>query len=290
MSLGAAITLTLGTAVAEAQARLAAVGIDSPRREARLLVSLASGLDAAAIVGYPERPLPAAAESRLRDLVARRASREPLSRIAGRREFWSLEFALSPDTLDPRPDSETLVAAVLERLPDRQVPLRIVDFGTGTGCLLLALLTELPQATGIGIDIAPGACAVARQNAAAMCLEKRAFFMVGAWGAALSGRVDVAVANPPYIPTEDIAQLEPEVARHDPWRALDGGADGLAAHRELAPHLRRLLDASGLAVVEVGAGQAAQAADIYRAAGLDETGRHRDLRSVERCLVLAPQR
>ena len=289
MSLGSATTLTLGAAVADAQARLAAAGIESPRREARLLVSLAAGIDAAAIIGSPERPLPAGAERRFEELVARRVAREPLSRIVGKREFWSLEFALSPDTLDPRPDSETLVEAALQRIPDRQAPLRIVDFGTGTGCLLLALLAELPRARGFGIDIAPGAVAAARQNAAAMCLENRAFFAVAGWGAALSGNIDVAVANPPYIPSGAIAGLEPEVARHDPWRALDGGADGLRAHRELAPHLQRLLSASGFAVVEIGAGQAAQAAQIYGAAGLDEAGRHRDLRGVERCLVLVPQ-
>ena len=290
MNAGTTTGLTIGAAVAETQTRLDAAGIESPRREARLLVALASGLGAAAIVGYPERTLAPAAERRLEDFVARRAAREPFSRIVGKREFWSLDFALSPETLDPRPDSETLVAAVLERVIDRQAPLRILDFGTGTGCLLLSLLSELPRAVGFGIDIAPGAAAAARQNAEAMSLGNRAFFLVGAWGAALSGEVDVAVANPPYIPSGAIPGLEPEVARHDPWRALDGGADGLQAHRELAPYLRRLVSASGFAAIEVGAGQAARAAKIYCAAGLDEAGRHRDLRGVERCLMLAPRR
>ena len=281
---------TVGEAVAAAQARLAAAGIDSPRREARLLLQIASGWEPATILGYPERRLDPAAERRLREIVARRAAREPVSRIVGRREFWSLAFALSPDTLDPRPDSETLVAACLERLPDRQAPLRILDLGTGTGCLLLALLSELPRAIGFGVDIAPGAAATARQNAAAMFLERRAFFLVGGWGAAMQGGMDAVLANPPYVPTGAIAGLSPEVARHDPLRALDGGSDGLDAHRELAPGLQRLLGPAGFACIEIGMGQVTAAAQIYAAAGLDVVARHGDLKGVERCLVLAPRR
>ncbi len=277
---------TVGGVLNAAAARLAAAGVESPRADARLLLELATGWDRATLLGYPERGLDGEAARRMAALVARRAAREPVSRIAARREFWSLDFALGPDTLDPRPDSETVVAAVLERIADRAAPLRIGDFGTGSGCLLLALLTELPRAVGFGIDIAPGAVAVARQNAAAMCLEKRAFFLAGAWGEALSGTIDVAVANPPYLRSAEIAGLEPEVRRFDPVRALDGGGDGLQAHRELAPHLQRLLAGSGFASVEVGIGQAAEAARIYAAAGLDEAGRHRDLRGIERCLVL----
>lgn len=278
--------ITAGAAVASAQARLAAAGTELPRREARLLVALATGWESATVVGYPERQLEPAAEHRLEGFVARRAAREPVSRMVGKREFWSLEFALSPETLDPRPDSETLVAAVLERLVDREAPLRILDFGTGTGCLLLALLSELPRAVGFGIDIAYGAAAMARQNAASMSLERRAFFAVCEWGAALRGTADVVVANPPYIPTGAIPGLEPEVVRHDPIRALDGGTDGLQAHRELAPHLQRLLRPSGFACIELGIGQAAEAAKIYAAAGLDEAGRHSDLTGIERCLVV----
>jgi release factor glutamine methyltransferase len=282
--------MTIGAAVAASQARLAAAGIESPRREARLLVALATGLEPAMVLGYPDRLLAPDAEPRLREITGRRAAREPVSRIVGKREFWSLELALSPDTLDPRPDSETLVAAALGRLANRRAPLRIVDFGTGTGCLLLALLMELPRAVGFGLDNCPGAAAVARQNAASMSLEKRTFFAVGWWGAALRGTFDVAVANPPYIATGAIPGLAPEVARHDPLRALDGGPDGLKAHRELAPELQRLLSPSGFACVELGVGQAADAARIYAEAGLDEVARHCDLKGVERCLVLAPRR
>jgi release factor glutamine methyltransferase len=182
------------------------------------------------------------------------------------------------------------VAACLDRLPDRQAALRILDLGTGTGCLLLALLSELPQAVGFGVDIAPGAARTARQNAASMSLETRAFFLAGAWGAALRGGMDMVIANPPYVVTEAISGLDPEVARHDPVRALDGGADGFAAHRELAADIQRLLRPAGFACIEIGMGQAAEASQIYAAAGLDEVGRHCDFKGIERCLVLAPRR
>jgi release factor glutamine methyltransferase len=279
--------LTIGAAIAQAAERLAACGIDEPRRDARLLAALAAGLDTAAIVGYPERPLNPAARERFERLVERRAAREPISRIAGRREFWSLDFALSRDTLDPRPDSEAVVAAALARLPDRAAPLRLLDLGTGTGCLLLALLSELPNAWGVGLDLLPGAAALARRNAAAMGLESRAFFAAGRWAAALRGGHDVVLANPPYVPSAAIAGLAPEVARFEPRPALDGGSDGLHAYRELAPDLARLVKPGGFAVIEVGAGQADAVQEIFAGQGLDQAGRHRDFGGIERCLVVS---
>jgi release factor glutamine methyltransferase len=278
---------TIGAAVADAAARLAAHGVESPRRDARLLVSLAAALDDATVLGYPERPLAPEAEQTLVRLLARRLAREPVSRIAGRREFWSLDFELSAETLDPRPDSETVVAAALERIADRGARLRMLDLGTGTGCLLLALLSELPAAMGVGVDLLPGAAAVARRNAASMGLKSRAFFCAGRWGTALGGRFDVVVANPPYIPSAAIPALQPEVARFDPRAALDGGGDGLDAYRALAPDLARLLAPGGFACLEVGAGQADAAAAIFIRAGLDDNGRNCDLGGIERCIALA---
>lgn len=278
--------LTIGEAIQQAAARFAACGIDSPRRDARLLAALATELDTATIAGYPERTLDPLARQKFDRLVERRMAREPVSRLAGRREFWSLDFAVSPETLDPRPDSETLVAAALARIPDRTAPLRLLDLGTGTGCLLLALLSELPNARGIGLDIVPGAAAMARRNAAAMGLESRAFFVVGGWAAAIGGEIDVVLANPPYVPAAAIDGLAPEVARFEPLAALDGGGDGLQAYRELAPDLARLLDPGGFGVIEVGAGQAASVAEIFASQGLDQAARHRDLAGVERCLVV----
>ncbi|HUB96648.1 MAG TPA: peptide chain release factor N(5)-glutamine methyltransferase [Stellaceae bacterium] len=281
------MTATIGSAVADAAARLAAHGIESPRRDARLLVALASGLDDAVVLGYPERPLVPPASRQLALFLERRLKGEPISRLAGRREFWSLDFALSPDTLDPRPDSETIVEAALDRIADRNARLSILDLGTGTGCLLLALLSELPCAWGIGVDIVPGAALLARRNAAAIGLEPRAFFAVGDWSEAVSGRFDVVVANPPYIASGAIAQLAPEVAQFDPRTALDGGADGLQAYRAIAPDLAKRLAPAGFACIEVGAGQADQAAAIFVRAGLDPVGRRSDMAGLERCLILA---
>lgn len=278
---------TIATALREAASRLAAAGIDEPRREARVLLAAALQADSTAILGYPERELAADEAARIADLVGRRVAREPAARLLGRREFWSLDFKLSPETLVPRPDSETLVEAALAAIPDRTAPLRLLDFGTGTGCLLLALLSELPAATGIGVDIAAGAAAAACENAAALGLGDRAAFFVGKWGDAISsGGFDVIIANPPYIRSDAIAGLAPEVARHEPRRALDGGADGLVEYRLLAPDIRRLLSTAGVALLEVGAGQAGSVATTAKRAGLEVHDIRRDLSGVERCLLL----
>lgn len=285
---GAALSgaATIGAALAGAERALAARGVESPRRDARLLVGLAAGLDAAQVLGYPERPLDPAAQRRLAALLQRRMAREPMARLIGRREFWSLDFALTPETLDPRPDSETLIEAALAVLPDRTAPLRLLDLGTGSGCLLLALLSELPNACGFGVDIAPGAAVAARRNAAALGLGARAFFYVGAWASAICGGVDVILANPPYIPSGEIAALAPEVAGFEPRAALDGGADGLDAYRALVPEMVRLLRPGGWAFFELGAGRADAVAALCIAAGLAVTGVRRDLGGIDRCLVL----
>jgi release factor glutamine methyltransferase len=278
--------MTIGDAVTDATARLAARGIESPRRDARLLVALAAGMDDAVILGYPERALDGEAARRLACFVERRLNGEPVSRLAGRREFWSHGFALSPETLDPRPDSETLVEVALERVADRHAPLSILDLGTGTGCLLLSLLAELPCAWGIGVDIVPGAAATARRNAAEMGLESRAFFVADDWAASLCGGFDLVTANPPYVASAVIAGLAPEVALFEPRIALDGGADGLDAYRALAPQLARRLAPGGFACVEVGVGQADSAVSIFDRVGLDLVERRFDMTRRERCLVL----
>jgi len=277
--------ITIGAAVADAATRLAAAGIAEPRREARLILALALEADPALVLGYPERAIAERALARLAGLVARRARGEPFSRLKGTREFWSLDFALSPETLDPRPDSETLIAAALAHLPDRTAPLRIVDFGTGSGCLLLALLSELSHATGLGIDILPGAIEAARRNAAALGLASRAEFRLGDWNREIAGEADVILANPPYIPSQEIASLAPEVAAFEPREALDGGPDGLQAYRALAPAFERLLTPLGLACVEVGAGQAVSVTRLLAKSGLMIKEIRRDLSGVERCLV-----
>jgi release factor glutamine methyltransferase len=279
---------TIAAALDSAARRLAAAAIPEPRREARLLLGEAAALGIEALLAYPERSLAAAAAMRFETLVARRAAREPLAQILGRREFWSLSFEVTRDTLVPRPESETLVEAGLALVTDRDAPLRLLDLGTGTGCLLLALLSELPRARGLGIDLSAAALAVAERNAAALGLAGRAEFALGDWGAASGRTFDLVVSNPPYVPEADIATLEPEVARHEPALALAGGPDGLACYRALARSLPGLLAPGGRAALEVGLGQMDAVAGIMAAAGLAEQGRRLDLAGIPRCLIIAP--
>jgi len=277
---------TVKAALADAATRLAAAGIADPRREARLLVAVGLGWSAAEVFGRPDASIDRPARLRLEELLARRARREPISRIIGHREFWSLRFALSPETLDPRPDSETLIEAALAELTDRTRPYRVLDFGTGTGCLLLALLSELPNAEGLGVDCLSGAAETARRNAAALGLARRARFAVGDWGASIQGEWDVILANPPYIESAEVARLMPEVADYEPRAALDGGADGLDAYRALAPEVARLGSPGAIAVVEVGADQAVGVTAIMAEVGLALRAVRYDLSGVDRCLVL----
>ncbi|MGO4129817.1 peptide chain release factor N(5)-glutamine methyltransferase [Inquilinus sp. YAF38] len=274
---------SIAEALRDGTARLAAAGIDSAMSDARLLLMHALGIDRTGLLTRAAEPLPPEAAGRYADHLARRAAREPVSRILGRREFWSLDFALGPATLDPRPDSETLVEAALAAAPDR--PLRVLDLGTGTGCLLLAVLHDRAAAFGIGVDRSEAAARVARDNARALGLADRAAFTVGDWATALAGRFDLVLSNPPYIPDSDIAALEPEVREHDPRLALSGGADGLDAYRALAAALPDLLAPGGTAVVELGIGQAADVAALFRGAGLDIAGTPHDLAGIPRCVV-----
>jgi len=276
----------VGTALADAAARLSAAGISDARREARLLVAEALGWDAARVLGFPEAEMTAAAGRRLGELIARRSAREPISRILGYREFWSLHFYLSPETLDPRPDSETLIESALAALGERDRVYRVLDFGTGSGCLLLALLSELPNALGTGVDRSEGALETARRNAAALGLGGRTQLVRGNWGDGLSGEWDVILANPPYIPSKALQTLMPEVASYEPKLALDGGADGLEAYRVLAPEIARLLAPTGIAAVEVGDGQGPAMTAIMVGAGLVLRGIRHDLSGVDRCIVL----
>ncbi|MGL4967302.1 MAG: peptide chain release factor N(5)-glutamine methyltransferase [Inquilinus sp.] len=273
----------IAEALRDGTARLAAAGIDSALTDARLLLMSALGIDRTGLLSRAAEALPAEAAARYAASLARRAAREPVSRILGHREFWSLDFALGPATLDPRPDSETLVEAALAAVPDR--PLRVLDLGTGTGCLLLAVLHDRPSAFGIGVDRSEAAARVARDNARALGLADRAAILVGDWATALAGRFDLVLSNPPYIPEADITALEPEVRDHDPRLALSGGTDGLDAYRALAAALPDLLAPGGTAVVELGIGQAADVAALFRGAGLDIAGTPHDLAGIPRCLV-----
>ncbi|MDX1574937.1 MAG: peptide chain release factor N(5)-glutamine methyltransferase, partial [Kiloniellales bacterium] len=228
-------------------------------------------------------------EAELRDyeaLIARRNAREPVSRILGRREFWSLDLEVTPATLDPRPDSETLVQAVLELTADPHKPRRVLDLGTGSGNLLLAVLASLPGAWGLGLDRDPDALGAAARNASRLNLANRAAFLASDWGSALTGTWDVILCNPPYVRTGEIDDLVPEVAQFEPRGALDGGADGLAAYRRVVPEIARLLAPDGLAALELGAGQAVEVAGLAGTAGLEARACLPDLAGIQRCLLL----
>ncbi len=267
----------LGEALTAAAGRLGEAGIDSARLDARLLAAMALDWDEARILARPEHVLTPAQRLRFKALVARREAREPLAAIAGRREFWGLDFGVTADTLIPRPESETVVEAALAWVADRDAPLQILDLGTGSGCLVLALLAELGNARGLGTDIADAALAVARENAHRLGFGDRVRFRNADWGRDVSGLFDIVLANPPYVAEYEFAALEPEVARFEPRLALSGGADGLRCYRALAPWIPMVLAPHGRAFVEIGSGQAEAVSGIFRDHGLAASGVHNDL-------------
>lgn len=266
---------------------LTAAGIDNARFEARLLLSHATGLTIEQLISRGPDAAPAAAAATLRELTARRVRREPMAYILGEREFWGLPFKVSPAVLVPRPDSETVIETVLDLLPDRSRKLRILDLGLGSGCLLLTLLREYPQAIGVGIDASEAALAVAQANAEALGVAPRARLSTGDWREAgwtdrLEGPFDLLVSNPPYIESAAVEGLMPEVARHEPRLALDGGADGFAAYRIIAAASPALVVPGGWAIVEVGEGQAPEIASLFAAAGLKPGPSRKDLGGIDR--------
>lgn len=282
--------LPLAQVLALATSWLADAGVDDAALDARLLAQAALGLERLEMLVRRDQPVAPDAQAALAALLARRAAREPVSRILGRREFWSLDFQLAPDTLDPRPDTETLVEAALDHLPGgRDAALRLLDFGTGSGCVLLALLSELPRAWGVGVDLSPRAAAQAAANARHLGLDGRAAFLAGDWDTALAGRLvpgfDLILSNPPYIPDADIAGLDPEVRLHDPLRALAGGTDGLDPYRVLAPAAMRLLAPGGHLLVEHGRGQRDAVAALMQGAGLRVVATRDDLAGRDRVVI-----
>lgn len=285
---------TVDAEVRSAAARLSAAGIVGPGRDARLLVAAALGLAQTELILRPDRQLTDPERLRLDALIARRCRHEPVSRILGEREFYGRLFEVTLDTLDPRPDSETLIEAVLEIVGQEgglSRPLRILDIGTGTGCLLATLLCELQAATGVGIDVSAGALEVARRNAAQLGLIPRAEFRLQP-ASAVCDTFDIVVSNPPYIPTGDIAELDEDVRAYDPVLALDGGADGLEIYRQIAARLSTVVPA-GWAFLELGVNQAGAVEGLMREALVQHFNRlkiWRDLGGHQRCVALEIRR
>lgn len=286
---GLAAGATVGAARRGLARMFGAAGLALPSLDARLLVAHALGLDHAGLAGAALRPLAPAEIDCIARLAARRIAGEPVARIVGVKEFWGLPLALAPAVLVPRPDTETVVEAALAAVGGaiaRPRAVRIADLGTGSGALLLALLSELTHAIGVGTDCDPAALAVARANARRLGLAARGHFVASDYGTALGGGFDLVVANPPYIRTQDIDALAPEVRDFDPRCALDGGPDGLAGYRAIAADATRLLAPGAPLAVEVGAGQAHEVAELFESAGLlVKTAPKRDLNGVPRVVV-----
>ncbi|CAH1649395.1 Release factor glutamine methyltransferase [Hyphomicrobiales bacterium] len=267
-------------------------GLDTPALDARVLLCRALDITPLDLSTKPDVAIGLAA-SPLADMVARRLGFEPVARICGMQEFWGLPFALSGATLVPRPDTETLVEAALRAIRGEgraDSPTRILDLGTGSGCILTALLSELPAATGVGIDLSPEAARMARYNAAMNGVGARAAFLVGDWASAIAAPFDLIVSNPPYIETADIDDLAPDVRLHDPRLALDGGPDGLAAYWRVGAEARRLLRPDGHCLVEVGAGQAGDVGRLLAGYGFVHWVAVRDLAGIERVIHATPDR
>ncbi len=278
--------MTRAEALRDLRTAFAAAGLGTPALDARLLVLGALGIDAFELVSRPDEPLSPGEAQKLGALKRRRLAREPVARLLGEAEFWSLPFCLSDDTLVPRPDTETVVETALRLLPGRDAPLRLLDLGTGTGCLLVALLHERPGAVGVGIDRSLGALATARWNAGRNAVGGRALFAQSDWAAACRGPFDLVVSNPPYIASPVIATLDPEVRQHDPRLALDGGADGLAAYRVILADAPRLLGPGGLLLLEIGFDQGEAVRALSAGFPLEFLGIYPDLSGHPRCAAL----
>ena len=304
---------TVGEALAEARRRLDAAGIANARLDARVLLAHVLDAEPASLPAHGRQPLAAGARRRFAGLVSRRLRREPIAHITGHREFWSLSFEVTADTLVPRPDSETVVEAALAWSEEHGAPASVLDLGTGSGCLLLALLSELPAARGTGVDVSPAALAVAGRNAARLGLAGRARFVLDDWAASLAGPFEVIVANPPYIAENGAADGLPspasrsraegrpkrslgfapaggravdlEVAGFEPKVALYAGADGLDCHRALVPQAARLLAPEGALFLEIGYGQAADVTALLSESGMQVIEIKKDISGIPRCAV-----
>lgn len=276
---------TVSSTLSVVAAALANAGFDEARRRARRLLAIALDLTPEEVLARLDRMITEDEGERIAAVLRRALTHEPPSRIQGSRAFWSLDFVLSADTLDPRPESETVVEAVAAHLLARDRAYRVLDLGTGTGCLLLALLSEFPRASGVGVDRSFGAAFTAKYNAQRLGFAARAFFAAGDWAAAVASKFDAIVANPPYIETAEIPHLPPEVRDFDPVLALDGGPDGLGAYWRIARDLPRLVAPDGIFACEIGAGQEAAVSGILATHGLIVDAVVPDLAGIPRCIV-----
>lgn len=274
---------TLQEKIKTTTALLSQAHVPDSALDARLLISHVLGCDRATLLTQKDMVLSPKQDLEIDKLISRRANREPVARILGSREFWGLLFGLNEDTLEPRPDSETLIETALKRTSHTK-PKRLLDLGTGTGCLLLALLHEWRGSTGLGVDKSQQAVDQATQNAKTLKLDERASFQTGNWLDQINDSFDLIISNPPYITTHDMKSLQPEVRDFDPATALEGGEDGLTPYRKIIPQLPKYLNENGLVLFEVGEGQAHTVSELMKKAGLKDVLTTRDLGGINRCV------
>jgi release factor glutamine methyltransferase len=292
MSAAVSVKPTLDQLRREAARKFRDAGIERAEADARALLVHASGLDAARLLAAGGGEASETVLEKYARAVARRLSGEPVARVVGIKEFWSLPFALSAETLIPRPETETIVEAALDRIGDRQRAITVLDLGTGSGAILAALLSELPKAYGVAVDRSEAALAVARANLERLSLHERVTYICCDWASALRGTFDLIVCNPPYVASAELALLSPEVRDHDPRLALDGGMDGLNAYRVIVNQIEDRLAANGIAVLELGSGQEGNVAALVRASRrlAVEGPARRDLAGIPRALVIHAKR
>lgn len=277
---------TLETFYRKLKTRFHAAGIDTAELDARMILERRADASWSDLIARPDTPVPENIAKQIESDARAREAGMPLSRLYGIRGFGKLEFLLSPDTLDPRPDTETLIDAALQRFSEHP-PKRILDLGTGSGCILISLLYEWPQAFGIGVDRAFGACTTARTNAQKAGVAERAAFICADWGESLSGAFDLIVSNPPYIPSAEIATLSDSVKNFDPILALDGGEDGFAPFRFVITVIKNRLTENGAAFVEIGKGQTRDSKRLVEEAGLNHIGQHSDSSGIPRVVEMS---
>jgi len=279
------MTLTLVKAWTAAKERLKDAGIDQPAIDARLMLEVAADVTRTEIVTDPYRLLTAQQWATLDDYLTRRARREPVSHIIGRKGFWKILLQVNKNVLTPRPETEVIVDEVLKAFPEN-MSFSMLDLGVGSGTILLAVLAERPGARGLGVDVSDEALAVARENAASLDLNNRAALLRGDWTSGLGDEgFDLVVSNPPYIASHIIETLEPEVRDHEPRLALDGGPDGLDAYRQLAPEILRVLKPGGMFAVEIGYDQSADVEALFRVAGASNVRTIKDLSTHDRVVT-----
>ena len=269
-----------------AKEKLLEAQVENPILDARLLLGFALGTPQERFYGSEDKILTKPEADNYTKIIARRCKREPVSRILGTRGFWNLTLKINLSSLDPRPDSEILTESILKTFPDKAANLKFIDFGTGTGCLLLSALNEFPNSSGVGVDISKECIKLARENAALNGLSRRALFIESDWGREVTDKFDIIIANPPYIQSDAISSLDPEVKNFDPHIALNGGQDGLSCYRKLAPQFVEVLKKRGLVFLEIGYNQRESVSNIMEGSGLKCHQINQDLGNRDRCLVL----